>query len=127
MTIIINPGSGGIPAAGKGWTNTYEGALAGARDWLRRMTDDGIRDVELVDPGVPDGRGRWTFGFRHTVTGVVVELTTHGLSDWRACERERIFLPKVYWNGSSCGGPEAEDWIAPGFEVVKTLRAVVAP
>ena len=123
MTIIINPGSGAIPAAGNGWTNTYEQAEKHAREWRDRMTADGIRDVTLELPGAdPDGDGRWRFSFRHDVTGMTVYLDTHGIDDWRAYEKQRIFSARVYWNGDSSGEPQVEDWAADGFEVVKTYR-----
>ena len=121
MPLIINAGSGAIPEAGDGWTNSHEGAVAHAREWHDRMIADGIQDVDLLLPGTPVA-GRWVFGFRHRVTGVTVDLETHGIDDIVAYERDRIFAPKIYWNGSSVGEPDVADWLADGFEVVKTLR-----
>lgn len=117
---IMNPGSR-IPAnAGEGWTNTYEHAVAEAQRWLDELRGDGITDVELILPG-RESEGRWVFGFRHTVTGVVVNLETHGIDDVKAYEKEKVFTPRVYWNGSSCSNPSVEDWGAPGFVVTKTF------
>ncbi|PWK81698.1 hypothetical protein C8D88_116109 [Lentzea atacamensis] len=119
---IINPGSRIHASSGDGWTNTYEGAVKEAQRWLKELRDDHIADVELVLPGVPGEWGRWVFGFRHKVTGVTVSLETHGIDDWRAYEKQCVFSPKVYWNGSSCGQPQVEDWAAPAFTAIKTFR-----
>jgi hypothetical protein len=128
MSILINPGSGPVKASGNGWVNDYAGAEANAREWYDRMVADGIRDVELALPGTPTpgGDGRWIFDFTHTVSGAVVQLEVHGLDDdeYRAYEREWILGPRTYWNGSSSDVPEVEQFAAPGFEVVKTLRPV---
>ena len=123
MTILINPGSGPVTEQGEGWTNTYEGAIAEAERWHQRMVDDGFgHDVELLSQDDPIERGgRWVFHFRHRVTGVVVELETHGIDDMDAYMRRHIFGARVYWNGSSCSSPELDDWAAPGF--VQTFRA----
>jgi hypothetical protein len=128
VTVIINPGSGPVPRSGQGWTNTVEQARRNAEEWLDRMRADGIQDVELLD-SITIRDGRWVFYFRHAVTGVEVELETHGLTDdgYHAYERERIFGPRTYWNGSSTSAPEIEQWAAPGFEVIKTLRRADAP
>lgn len=123
MTLIINPGSGDVAMSGEGWANTEAGARAEAQKWFDRMTDDGLRDIVLL-PDMEDlGDGRWRFGFQHTVTGVVCHLDTHGITDIDAFMKSRIFYPRVYWRGSSSGEPTVEDWAAPGFEVLKTLRA----
>lgn len=121
--IIISPGSRITTNMGNGWSNTYDGAVKEAERWLQEMREDHITDVELVLPGRPGDPGRWVFGFRHTVTGVVVELETHGIDNYRAYEKEHIFGARVYWNGSSCSNPQIEDWAAPGFVAVKTYRA----
>ncbi len=130
MTMITNPGSGPVATSGDGWTNDYAGAEANARRWHERMQADGIRDVELTLPGVPAPGfdGRWIFDFTHTVSGVVVQLEVHGLDDdeYRAYERKRVFGPRTYWNGSSSDSPEIEQFAAPGFEAVKTVRPVEA-
>lgn len=120
---IINPGSRITTNSGTGWTNTYDTAVREAERWLKRLREDHIADVDLVLPGAAGDPGRWVFGFRHTVTGVTVNLETPGIDDWRAYEKERIFSPKVYWNGSSCSDPKVEDWSAPGFTAVKTFKA----
>lgn len=125
MSVLINPGSGSIPPSGEGWKNTKEQARQNAEQWLANMRAEGIRDVELLSEVAPRD-GRWSFYFRHAVTGVEVELETHGLSDegFKAYERERIFGPRTYWHGSSTETPDVEHWAAPGYEVVKTLRKV---
>lgn len=123
--ILINPGSGPVTHEGNGWTNTREQARRNAERWLANMVAQGIRDVELLNE-VSIRDGRWVFYFRHAITSVEVELETHGLTDegFEAYEREAIFGPRVYWNGSSSGTPQVDDWAAPGFEVVKTLRPI---
>jgi hypothetical protein len=120
MAILLNPGSriGGLP---EGVRNTYADALAEARRWLAQIREDGIADVELIEhPEQAPRDGRWTFDFRHAVTGVVCSLETHGLDDVDAYEAARIFTPRIYWRGSSCSSPSLDDWAAPGF--VQTFR-----
>jgi hypothetical protein len=123
VSLIINPGSGPIhSAAGTGWTNSEGVARATALGWWERMRADGIAHLELR-ADVEERDGRWVFGFRHTVTGVVVELETHGIDDEEAYRRDgHIFSPRVYWNGSSSTDPKVEDWAAPGFDLLKTFR-----
>lgn len=120
MTIIINPGSR-IGGPGDGWTNTYETARAEAGRWLARMHADGMTGVELLD-GATEREGRWVFTFRHAVTGTTVELEVHGIDNMEAYERQYIFPPKMYWNGSSISEPELEHFAAPGFTVVRTFK-----
>ena len=121
--IIINPGSGTVPAVGDGWTNTAEAARAEAGRWLARIHEDGMTDVELLPDVITlPVTGRWVFTFRHAVTGVSVELETHGVDDLEAWRRQRVFDPRVYWAGSSAGSPCLDDFAAPGF--VKTYRQV---
>lgn len=123
MVMIFNAGSGGIPAAGDGWTNTRERAEQDARDWLAFMQREGLRDVALLPGYVDQGDGRWAFTFEHAVTGVRVELETHGIDDLDAYQREHVFPPRQYWNGSSTPvGPRLEDFAADGFEPVRTWR-----
>lgn len=123
MVLIINPGSGAVPLAGEGWTNTYGVALEEAERWLGRMREDGIEDVTLDVRDQTEREGRWTFGFRHSVTGVVVDLVTHGIDDMKAYEADgHIFGARVYWHGSSSSNPELEDWSADGFVAVRTFR-----
>lgn len=81
-----------------------------------------MTDVELLDHSVDDGEGRWRFTFRHRVTGVLVYLDTHGIDQVDAYERQHVFPPRVYWNGSSTGEPKLDDFVAPGFDPVKTFR-----
>jgi len=122
MMVIINPGSH-IPSdpAAEGWTNTYEGALAEAEKWLHGMRGEGLADIEMTEPASKDPiEGRWTFGFRHTVTGVTVELDTHGIAPLDVYMRDRFAHPRVYWNGSSTSDPELSQWAAPGY--VQTYR-----
>ena len=120
MTVIINPGSR-IGEPGTGWTNTEATARAEAERWLTRMHADGMTDVELAD-GATGREGRWVFSFRHAVTGTVVKLETHGIDDVRAYEKDHIFAPRIYWNGSSTSEPELEHFAAPGFVAVRTFR-----
>lgn len=126
---IINPGSGPVGESGA-WTDTYEAALRTALEWLDEVRSRGIRDVHIVaqlHEGDPEPvEGRWTFVFRHEVTGVEVELQTHGLDNIEAYRKRYIFDPRVYWRGDSSATPKVEDWLAPGFEVVKTLRPIKA-
>jgi hypothetical protein len=119
MTLLINPGSR-IGKPGEGWTNTYEEARAMARRWLAQMHEDGMTDVELLD-GSTERDGRWVFTFRHSVTGTTVELETHGIDNIEAYERQHIFAPRIYWNGSSTSNPELEHFAAPGFVAVRTF------
>lgn len=123
MNVIIDPGSRIAAQSGNGWTNTYDGAASEAQKWLRQMQADGLTDIVLTLPGVPaEDEGRWVFQYTHQITGVVITLETHGIDNWRAYEKQCIFSPKVYWNGSSCGEPELEHWAAPGFTAVKTFQ-----
>lgn len=120
--LIVNPGADiAAPTAEAGWTNTFEGAQAEARRWLDSMREEGIHDVELLDSDGVEDEGRWTFTFRHTVTGVEVRLDTHGIDNYEAYKAQHIFAPRVYWNGSSCGNPELSDFAADGY--VQTFRA----
>lgn len=127
MTLFINPGSGPIADSGEGgWTNTVEHARLAAHRWLRILRREGFHDVEIV--GERDaGDGRWVFRFRHAITGVTVDLDTHGIDDMDAYLKERIFSPRTYWNGGSSSDPCLEDWAAPGFEPVQTWRPVARP
>lgn len=122
MIAIINPGAriGGDP---QGWTNTVEQAIRNAQDWLGRMLKEGFTDIEVDEPGAED-QGRWPFVFRHTVTGVEVILDTHGMDDVKAYEKQHIFAPRVYWNGSSSAEPQLDDFWMPGFVKTMTFVAV---
>ena len=121
MALIINPGSH-IGEPGTGWTNTEATARAEAERWLAGIHADGMTDVELLD-GATEREGRWVFTFRHQVTGTTVTLETHGIDDMAAYEKERIFSPRIYWNGSSTSNPELEHFAAPGFRAVRTFVA----
>jgi hypothetical protein len=122
MTLIINPGSD--VSAGEGWANTFAVAKAAAVDWLAKMHGDGMTDVKLLDDTSEDDEreGRWTFSFRHAVTGTVVELETHGIDNSDAYCKQHIMTPRVYWRGSSSAEPVLEDFAAPGFMAVRTFR-----
>lgn len=122
-TLLVNPGSGPVAESGEGWTNTYAAARATAERWLAQIHADGMRDVDLA-AGCLEREGRWRFSFTHRVTGVAVVLETHGVDDVRAYEKERVFAPRVYWRGSSTANPDLDDWAAPGYEPVRTYRAV---
>ena len=121
MTILFNPGSH-IGETQEGWTNTYETARAEAERWLAQMHAEGMTDVQLLPDGSGPDEGRWTFTFVHQVTGVEVELETHGISDVDAYCKKHIFTPRVYWDGGSSSTPQLEDFVAPGFEPVRTYR-----
>ena len=120
MTVLINPGSD-IGEPGNGWTNTEATARDEAERWLAGMRADGITDVELAD-GATEREGRWVFTFRHAVTGTTVTLETHGIDDIRAYQKDHIFAPRIYWNGSSTSNPELEHFAAPGFLAVRTFK-----
>jgi hypothetical protein len=49
-------------------------------------------------------------------------LEHHGIDDLQAYEKQHIFTPRVYWDGSSCANPKIEDFAAEGFEPVITYR-----
>jgi hypothetical protein len=122
MTLLINPGSR-IHDGAVGWTNSLEGARLQAAAWLDKMRAEGFGDVEVREVGQADGdTSRWRFAFRHTVTGVVVFLDTHGIDNIDAYIKQALFEPRVYWNGSSSSNPSMDDFAAPGF--VMTFRAV---
>ncbi|MFI6302135.1 hypothetical protein ACIBCH_09705 [Amycolatopsis thailandensis] len=122
MTVFINPGSQ-IGETGEGWTNTFVGAKAEAERWLSQMHNDGLREVELVAWDENENEGRWKFWFEHFVTKARVELATHGIDNYDAYMKGRVFGPRVYWNGSSCSMPTIEDFAAPGFRVLQTFQA----
>lgn len=123
MTFIINPGSGAVAQNGNGWTNTYERAYEEAQRWLAQMRDEGITDVTIDVREQEPREGRWRFGFRHAVTGVVVYLETHGIDNTKAYEADgHIFGSRVYWRGSSSSNPDLSDWKADGYEPVLTYR-----
>lgn len=122
MVMLINPGSNAIPKAGNGWTNTKEQAESNARAWLESMWKDGIDVVLLPDPA-PDGMGRWTFLFQHTVTGVVRKLDIHGIDNLEAYKKDgHIFDPRVYWKGSSSEEPTHDDFLRAGYRVVTRIE-----
>lgn len=126
MTVFINPGAHlGEPEDASGWTNTYATARTTADEWLAKMHADGIADVEMGCADETEREGRWTFTYRHTVTGVEVEMETHGIDDVEAYKRQYIFEPRIYWNGSSTSNPSLEDFAAPGY--VMTFRAKDTP
>lgn len=122
MTVLINPGSR-IGTPGQGWANTYETALASARQWLETMHAEGLTDVELL-PSTPAeaNDGRWRFQFRHKVTGTVVDLETHGIDRLDTYEKQHVCTPRVYWNGSSTSSPDLEDFAADGYVPLRTFR-----
>lgn len=123
---IINPGSE-IGTETKGWTNTHETAKLHAYEWFYKpMLKEGFTDIEVTDTG-EEIEGRWKFIFKHKVTGVEVELETHGIDDLKAYEEQYIFTPRVYWNGSSTGQPELDDFKVEGFVPVMTYQANITP
>lgn len=118
--IIVNPGATVGGPSDEGWSNTVEAARAAAADWLELMHEAGMDEVELL-PGEEETEGRWRFRFRHAVTGVEVVLETPGIDDMAAYQREHIFPPRTYWNGSSASEPRIGDFAAPGFRVHRTF------
>jgi hypothetical protein len=130
MSLLINPGSRIVPS-GTGWTNTVEGARRQAERWLseihREGSAGGMEDVVLLDGATPDESGtRWTFQFQHPATNKIVELETHGIDDLDAYLKDAIFDPRVYWNGGSSSTPCLENWLTPGFEVVRSIRPIAS-
>jgi hypothetical protein len=121
--LLINPGSTlPLAEAAIGWTNTHDQAKKYAYTWFYKpMQEQGFTDIEVTDTG-EETEGRWKFIFKHTVTGVEVELETHGIDDLEAYEKQFIFTPRVYWNGGSSSNPELEDFKADGFSPVMTYR-----
>lgn len=105
---LINPGS-------RVERGTLSQALRNARGWHETLTEAGISGVSLDPEPVRFEDGRWTFAFRHDVTGVECHLTIDGLTAEQ--KRRLLFWPKVYWKGSSCSEPELADWLADGFRI----------
>ena len=123
MTLIINPGSRiASPEHDGEWQNTEAKARERAEVWLGKMHGEGMTDVELLDGSEPRG-GRWLFTFRHKITGATATLEMHGIDPVDAYEREHVFAPRVYWNGSSTSDPKLEHFAAPGFAAVRTFKA----
>lgn len=133
--LIFNPGSGPVAGSGEGWQNCWEGAQSEARRYLAMLHDQGIRDVDLYEPEghEPDEDGRWTFQFRHQLTGKTVELSTHGVASdqWKAYtdDGHTFGIPRSYWNGSSSEPhTEALDaFAAPGWRIVQTFEPDPTP
>lgn len=123
MAVFINPGSGPVAQHGVGWTNTLAKAREYAKEWHEHMKSDGIVDVEMTE-GKKSDDGRWVFYFTHKVTGVKVKLEHHGIDDLKAYEKERVWSPRFYWNGSSSGSPEITDWLKDGFAVEQRIVAL---
>lgn len=120
---IINPGST-LPDgySGEGWTNTHKQAKLNAFNWFYMpMKEAGFTDIKVTDKN-EENSGRWVFIFKHEVTGKEVELEIHGIDDLNAYQKEHIFVPKVYWNGSSCSNPELEQFAADGYEPIMTFK-----
>lgn len=117
-----------IEAAGREWTNTYEGAIRNATRWHELMPRSGIGDTELVLPFQPEpagtGKGWWRFHVRHTITGVERELLMHGVDDFEAFFAELNYTPAEIWNERTAGVPRLEDFAARGF--LATFRAADA-
>ncbi|QMW06394.1 hypothetical protein [Spirosoma foliorum] len=108
--LLINPGSqveGG----------TLEQARINAQVFLNGIHDQGMKEV-FIDPDPVCADGRWTFIFRHPVTGKTAILKTHGLTDEES--RNQFFVPRIYWNGSSTADPEIKDFLPAnwGFRIV---------
>lgn len=114
--LIINPGNK-VASGGNGWTNTYQQAFLNAEDWLRKMNDNGIRDVSITTGNGPDNYGMWTFTIQHSVSHKCATLDMHGIDNIDAYLEERMFHPRIYWNGSSCSNPELTDFLCEGYEI----------
>ena len=111
--IIINPGS-------KLANGTEKQAVKNANDWVMEMRENGIRYVQIVGSPIPDGRFRWTFALRHSLTGVEATLAIHGLSAQEVEEYAANNLgaqPRIYWNGSSSAEPQLEDFLTEGYYI----------
>jgi hypothetical protein len=121
--LLINPGSQ-MPdeKEGQGWTNTHKQAKLNAFNWFYLpMLEEGIIDVKVTDCN-EETEGRWKFIFKHEITGKEVELEIHGIDNMEEYMKTYIFGARVYWNGSSSGNPELEDFAVDGFEPVKTFK-----
>ena len=114
--LIVNHGSK-VAISGNGWTNTYETAFKNATDWLLTMKKNNIHDVSIVGSEGPNLYGEWTFTFRHNVTDKQVLLTIHGIDDLAAHMKDKIWPPRIYWNGSSCANPQLTDFLCDGYEI----------
>lgn len=119
--LIINPGSHIGQNASDAWSNTHEQALKNALGWLKNIQNEGIKNITMYDTK-EEINGRWKFLFKHRVTGVIVELETHGIENMEEYLKEYIFHPRVYWNGSSTGEPELDQWLTDGYEKVLDIR-----
>jgi len=108
--ILINPGS-------KNKGGTIEEARIIADSFLDEVKAIGIKGV-TVSEGEKLEDGDFSFDFTHPVTGVVVNLQTHGFNIEEL--NQFLFSPRVYWGESSTRGPELEDFDKEGFvRVVK--------
>lgn len=130
MSLIVNPGSGGIPAEGNGWTNTSKVANKKATEWWSRMRDDQI-DVIITD-WIAEDDGRFKFTFKHNVTGVEATLRIDGIDDLDAYKADGyIFSPRAYWNDCSSSEPKHEDFLKEGYvaetKIVKAATPTHAP
>lgn len=118
---LINPGSE-IGKQEVGFTNTHDVAKRNAYEWFYKpMQEQGFKHVEVKDTG-EERDGRWLFIFKHTITGIEVELEIHGIDNMDAYTDKYIFSPRVYWNGSSSGNPELENFARDGYKAVMTYE-----
>lgn len=124
--ILINPGSGDIPDKGVGWTNTLEQSAIHCKNWfVKPMRKEGLVDIRVKLESKDSVDGRWTYTFTHKITGISLELDIHGIDNLEAYQKENIFSPRVYWNGSSDATPILEDFSKDGFEPVMTYKSVI--
>ena len=125
MPIIINPGSNiGENTKKSKWTNTHQTAKKYAHNWFyKHMVESGFEDIEVEDTK-KEIDGRWLFIFRHKVTGKAVELEIHGIDNIKEYQKENIFTPRIYWEGSSCSSPELEDFAKDGYKPVMTYKKI---
>jgi len=120
--LLINPGSHIGENTSEKWANTHEQALQNALGWLKNIQNDGYKNIRMYDTK-EEIEGRWKFIFKHLVTGVEVELETHGITDIDEYKKEHVFTPRVYWNGSSTGEPELDQWLTDGYHKVMDIEA----
>jgi len=105
MNVIINPGS-----ENKG--GSLEQAIINAKNWLKIIHDEGFLEVKMKHVKKYEG-GNFMFHFKHSVTKKTAKLEIHGFTD-EECKKF-MFHPRVYWNGSSTGNPQIEDWLTDDF------------
>jgi hypothetical protein len=116
--MIVNPGS-------KLKGGTEEQAIENAELWVSQMRNCGIRNVQVVNRPEYDGKFRWRFILKHSLTDVEATLDIHGLTDDEVKKYVNNNIckayPRIYWNGCSSSEPRLEDFLTDGFciDIVK--------